>query len=522
MNISLNNLQFFHFLRKNMSLVFFTISITIFTYGIKIFYFSYGMDTNLYIDRYDAYLNHWFSISRFGEVFLKKLLWGPYTNIYLLNILALSLFVLSALTMCYLFSRIIYIRTNHFFVFTALFLTNSLFVPQFYFVLQNFEFTLGIFLVVCSCLLLTYNKNSKTIRLFYRFLSFLMLTLAIAIYQTFILFFIAIVVAMSLLNIQKYVKNNILFNLKTLLLLVLPFVVMLFLSTIFYFLLNKLILFYLGIPNANHSTDMMAWQNLGLKQGLISTYHSLSDIILKPKDPTRVFIYNFSSLVAIIVSIIIIIRQFILDKKSAISVLICFLTLFISGFGIVLATATVPLPRTMVPQFPFILSFIFFYAALTIESKYFKSLLYLLIIFFSFSQLKLSSNLLQSEQMTFQEDQRKMQKIDQLITNLQLENASNYKLIIIGSSNSKNSFNLNVYNELIGCSMFQFGKNDALGSFYINENIISLMRINGMIYQYPEQEEYLDIWNNRTTLKDSKIDFGIEVIDRYIVINLSE
>ena len=61
-----------------------------------------------------------------------------------------------------------------------------------------------------------------------------------------------------------------------------------------------------------------------------------------------------------------------------------------------------------------------------------------IVLLLTFTQVKMSSNLVVAEDAIFREDQQKIQLIYQAVENLQLENKSDYKLMIIGSSPAKN------------------------------------------------------------------------------------
>ncbi|WP_265458430.1 glucosyltransferase domain-containing protein [Enterococcus sp. HY326] len=514
--------DFGDFVKKNIGLTVFTFVLTFVLYGIKITNYAYGMDSINYINNYEGYLDHWYGIGRFGEVFLKKYLWGSYTNIYLLNILAFILFALSSLLICYLFSKIIDSQKfkYHFFIIPALFLTSSIFVVQFYFILQNFEFALGIFFVVLSILLIQVSSNKLSLKVISYVVSAILLFLAIAIYQTFILFFAGIVAGILLLECYKSYKEKLEYTFINMLFQVLPFVLILIISTGSYFVANNLVLSYLGIESKNHSMGMMVWPTLGFKQGMVSLLKAMRDIVFLPNDSTRYLMYNYGVLISTILLIPVAI-MFILKKgKNILVAFISIMTIYVMGFGIILATGTLPTPRSMAPQFPFLIAFLFFFISLFIEKKQFKVLFAMVIIFMGCSQFKTSSNLLFSEEMTFQEDQRKVLEVNQAINNLQLENTSSYKLVIIGTSSPQNIFTIPVYNELIGVSMFQFAWSDDLGSYYINDNIISILNIMGNKYETPTLDEYLDIWQNRTSLNDSSPNLATEVIDNYIVVKV--
>ena len=80
--------------------------------------------------------------------------------------------------------------------------------------------------------------------------------------------------------------------------------------------------------------------------------------------------------------------------------------------------------------------------------------------------------------------EQKIQLIYRAVENLQLENKSDYKLMIIGSSPSKNKQRFGNFGDLVGVSMFEFG-----GTYAISTNIVSIMENMGMSYQSPTYED---------------------------------
>ncbi|MGX6978240.1 glucosyltransferase domain-containing protein [Vagococcus elongatus] len=514
---------FLSFIKNNVSLTIFTFILTFALYSIKLVNRSFGMDTNTYITDYHDYLNHWYSISRFGEVFLKKLLWGPYTNIYLLNFLAIILFALSSLLICYLFTEIVdneHIK-YYMFIIPSLFLTSTFFVAQFYFVLQNFEYTLAMAFVILSVILIQQQTADKIFTIMKYAGAVLLLTFSIAVYQTFILFFVILVAALFLLEIRESFEKNQPYCFRKLFYRCLPYVLILLISVASYFVFDKLLLNYLALESKQHAENMMIWKSAGFKEGIVSLRMVLQDIIFKPNDLRRYLVYNFGFLATILLLIPLMGKFLLAKNKYFLTTLVCLVTLFVGGLGVAIAMGALPTPRSMAPQFPFLLAFLFFYISLCYKNKYLKIFIIGLVLFFGVTQFKTSSNSLFSEQMTYEEDERKMIQIDQSIKNLQLENADSYKLIIIGTSPSTNKFNLNIFSDLVGLSMFQFGESEQVGSYYITLNIISIMDSLGMSYNNPTLQEYMDVWKNKTTLENSKVDFGIEVIDDFIIVKIA-
>ena len=73
------------FIVDNKFNVIFTFILGFTTFGIRITYLNYGMDTLNYMYDNNEYLNHWIKIGRPGMYFFKKL-FGPYMNIWLANV----------------------------------------------------------------------------------------------------------------------------------------------------------------------------------------------------------------------------------------------------------------------------------------------------------------------------------------------------------------------------------------------------------------------------------------------------
>src|SRR5699024_433395 len=266
---------------------------------------------------------------------------------------------------------------------------------------------------------------------------------------------------------------------------VLPYIVVLGVSTVGYLIANHFVMAYLGIESKNHALNMMTWQSSGFKVGMYSLLKTLRNVVFRPNEPTQYLAYNFGVLIATLLLIPVSIRFLLKRKKNHLTAFLALTTLFVGGFGMIIALAGLPTLRSMAPQFPFLAAFLFFYSSLYYRHRYMKTLIFILVLFFGFVQYKDSSNLLFSEDMTYEEDQRKMIQIDQTIKNLKLENAPSYKLIIVGTSPPKNKFNLSAHADLVGVSMFSFAYSNDMGSYYVNANIISMMDILGMHYESP-------------------------------------
>ena len=179
-----------------------------------------------------------------------------------------------------------------------------------------------------------------------------LMTLVIGVYQTFILFFIQIIVAMLLL---EYKKSK--FSFSELIVKAFPSVLVLLLGIACYWLLDKLIVFALKITHANHSLGMITWFDKSFVDGLSSLRVAFTSMF--PTLGETPNIYGFSFIVAILFAFLILIIYFYKRYDVKICSLLLFL-LFLAGLGIVIASGTLPTPRSMVPQYPFLIAFIVF------------------------------------------------------------------------------------------------------------------------------------------------------------------
>lgn len=516
--------NFKNFCKENIPLIIYTFFLTLLIYGLKIVNYSYGMDSNAYISNQKNYFWHWLSIGRFGEVFIKKYFWGSFTNIYLLNILTFILFGFCSILLCYFFDKLLIKKTKKIYIIPSLFITSQIFVYQFYFVLQNFEFATGLILVLIAAILVENNSTSKStnkiVKVLKYALSIALLIISMSVYLSFALYYVGIAASILLIKVYNNYCSGSYIKFVELIKSAFPYIITLVTSIVLVTLIDRLVLKILQIPRLSHETAMMLWFKVPFKDAVISLLKSLKRVILMQNHPSQTNVYTFGFLFGIILMLVVLIKLLLSKNKNFISLLVCFATLTLSGVGIIFATATVPVPRSMVPQFPFMVAFLIFYSSLFFNKKVLNYCIVIVVAIFTINQVKTSSNLVAAEQMTFEEDQRTIMRIASAVDNLKLENPSSYYLMIIGSSDSKNQFNLQAQNELVGLSLFKFGLTGEGSAFHINNNILDIMKIMGLRFRFPSREQYDDYWKNKTTLEDNT-EFGIEVIDDFIIVKVS-
>jgi len=132
---------FCDFCRNNIPLVI-AVSVTLFfTYGIKLFWYSIGIDTELFMADKSGYLKYTVTIGRFGYALLSKLCYIKEFNPFTAFFTAFCLIWFFTISWCYIIA--IFggdtVKNNKLIPFALVFMTMPVWAEQFYFLLQAAE-----------------------------------------------------------------------------------------------------------------------------------------------------------------------------------------------------------------------------------------------------------------------------------------------------------------------------------------------------------------------------------------------
>lgn len=86
------------FIKDNILPIIIIIIMGLLTYGIKLITYSFSIDTEAFLTNREAVLQSWISISRYGLVFIKKIIDIPFINLYIANFVGFIL--LSVALLC--------------------------------------------------------------------------------------------------------------------------------------------------------------------------------------------------------------------------------------------------------------------------------------------------------------------------------------------------------------------------------------------------------------------------------------
>lgn len=502
-----------NFAYKNKVLIIFSFLLSFTVYGLKIFNVNYGMDTLQLMSNFNFTMNHWVSIGRPGMLIFKKLLFGQYTNVYTLNILGIFFMTVSSVAICYLcfISLEEYFPKWKIFIIPSLFISSPLWPQQYYFVLQNFEFSFCMFLIILSVILI-YKPQKFSINFL---LAIVLITLAFSVYQSFTIFFVTMASFLMLLLIYKNQKRGYTYSKALLLKTALRFITAFIISFLSYTVFKDFALYHYRVIESSYLKNQILWGRFPLNQIFSSMLRGLKLIIL-PDQGNLAFSYLF--LIGCISLIITFIYQCYCKRTSKFIFVLVSLIFLFSGISMIFIYGEAPTIRSLVPSYSMVCAGTIFISSLYYNKKSVGLGIFLLVVLYSFKQINLTSNLLISDQIRFEEDNQKIELITAKIDALGLNNIQNYKVMMVGFWPSESS--LVQQNEMIGSSLFQFG--DFTGDSYAtSQNVITLMRTRGIIYQYMTHAEYKKVLPLTENMKKFPSKNSVEVVGKIIIIKLS-
>lgn len=497
------------FYNENKTLTLYTALLVFFTYGIKLFNNNYAIDTMNLMGNYDGYLLHWISIGRPGLVLL-KLLTYDYVNVYFMNVLTIVCFALASILICYFIDLSLKHEYNKkwLFIIPSIFTTHQIFSEQFYFVLQSFEFALGICLVVLALIGIYHNKN-----ILVKVLSVLLLSFTFTIYQSFFVFSCTLILFKILMDINNKQYANSKLTVEKFLIKIINFfsisLISLAISQLIVFCVKK----FFNVQSS-YLNGMFKWGTQPFSENIKEIKNYIHEVFLPPIG------HDFFTpllFVCLVLLIIVLISMAISKKKNIFSSIVILAGIFTTPFMFAILQGGRPILRSEVPNFPLVLSLLLFFVSLYLKNNTStKFILISIVTLFSFIQVRETINIQYSDQARAFEDIRTTEMITNKIYSMNLDKPSSYKLIIYGGRESRNISKK--IGETTGISLYNFAPNT------LNESHLILMYMGtlGISFDYPTQEEFdkyrylqseMDIWPNGNSIK---------VIDHCIILNLAK
>lgn len=468
--------NFVNFLKNNKLTVILCWFFLLLAYGIKLFWYSIGMDTELALCDFSGTLVWWSGINRIGLVITKKLLRLIPLNVYVANFLTICMMFVFLM----LFSYVFYSVSKKFgnspkcmFVLPCVFITHPLFAEQFDFVLQNFEVSFAIALMFLSAFFITkWIFDSKNI--LHLIIGVTSLAWAFASYQAIAFLYISSVLA---IYIYAYVNNlkspmsevGVGFFRKMAIKYVSTFIV----GFVSCSLVNKVFQRIYG-TNSAYTDNIICW-------GKEDFFKNVKSILSYGK-LTLLGDGLFYSKIFIIVTVMALIYffKFLLHKKHTNKILyiLSFLSLMASPYFLSIVLGRPLIPR-MQECYQFLIAFILY---VCVQEMYSVHVVRFLIpafsLYLSFSQGYKVAKLMYTGYMNYQSEVAMANKISERISMLNAKNKNNIPLVFVGNLPRVPNTPVATNGEVINLSFFME-----------DQRALGFMKTIGYSYKEPTEEE---------------------------------
>ena len=498
-----------NYLKKSKLSIWISMAFLFASYGLMLISSSFSIDSEYYIEQ-PGY-SWWNDLGRWGLTLINKLLHLDNLILYFNDYLTIVTLILFIITFGYLLFLYIpkeyeniYLKTQ--FILPIIFLSSPIFAEQFNFSMQNVAVSLGLLLIPILFIAYYYVKDIENkYKYFIYFLGIIITSIVFGIYQSLIVFYIAVVIILYFLKCLNE-KNN---CFKFLITEIIKFI----LSAIIYFIVYKI------ISNGNN------YLQTGYSEGILVYFRNLYNVVLSMIRNETIF-YNVGYSIALIVLLYLFIKV-IKEKKMNFGIILSFIGLLLMPYFIMIITGVDQLKRTQF-NYPLFIGFTILLGTIVLlnnNKKTIKMIGYICIVIalgIAYRQTLITATLFQSHEERYNEDIRNVQKIESIIENKEWydENKS-YKLILVGKlePNVKTEY---LKGEVIGKSFFEF---DYEYSYGVNSRAVLFMNLMGNNYQNSNNKEFEAakeyVRENQVPIFPNKESVQL-IDDNIIVIRLSE
>lgn len=497
--------KFKNFTHENIHLYLFTYLVIGLSFGAKIIYYNYSIDTEefLIIAPRNGFIQ-WAQIGRYGLFFLKKYIFGYDLNILFINILTYLLLGMMTLFICYILFSIYGGKKRGLWIIPLTFSSSAILLEQYNFILQSLEVIISNLSVCIAIYFIYLYSHNKKISLI--FLSIILGIFSFSIYPSNYIFFISLTIIIIISLVNNSPKN---LSFKNFLILVFPyafvFMITFLLNNFFYTLSMKL----LNVGKINYINSAMPWGK------------TTTNIILKNMAANLKLVYSgdqtifINKITFLFFTIAFIITVFIKKNKFWLLVLLCFLFLSINSSFIILGGLG-PI-RALVPYFPLSFAFICFFAYMNIKKRYIRYLMAIGIFFIGLWQINLTSSFSRQEARIFQAELQYSKELLTEINNLGVKNLKSYKLAVYGSKKfpSKDSI---IQGDVLGNGFFNWDSTSPIGS---TSRIANFFENNGYPSQRITREEYQKVLPKLKELPIFPKEDSIVIEENIILIRIS-
>jgi hypothetical protein len=537
---------FCNFCRNNFPLVI-AVSITmVFTYGIRLFWYSVGMDTDIFMASKSSELIGRISMGRFGEALLSKLWYIKEFNPFTAFFTAFCLIWFFTISWCYIISVFSKDtgRNNKLIPFALVFMTMPVWAEQFYFIMQAAENAL----IISLCPYIIYllfkgfldNEKGKII------CAFILISFIPSVYQAVVpLYCCGIFACFVLFQENSDYEPQIYRNL------CLKFLITLLGSLVIYLFIFRIILAVFHIEKSSYVDGMNNWGKVPIRDSIIGILslgytltvgnvplfqrmvnpiianyggaYSLTDIeiIEYTANVSRIHgnILLFPFAVLFLIKITLTMRRTVPSGRR--------LLYMLAGIGIPLCIILLAVvcgvrpPMRTLYALPLAFAFMLFYLIRTYKKKV-AAIVACLSLLIAVHQAEITAQLFYSDQVRYNEDVRIAYEINNLITQVQPEDKK-LPVVFTGRYQIASRFQPNlIQGQDMGISLFEIDFRRPNSTRKRTLHVMYFMRTLGINLESPNENQIERAIKEAASMPTYPNPGCVKRLQDYIVVRLSE
>lgn len=499
------------FFRKRLSVITFIMLTTLLLYLPKLANFSYSIDSERMINNPAEVLKSWIGIGRFGLVFLKRFfLFGININPFFINATTYLLLGTSAILLFYILDKSTNLSVSFKIIAVLMYVCSPIHFEQTNFILQSTEVLIGYNLLFTSFVVLGLPGHQTN---WYRLLIGVTLTtFSFSIYPSLII--AAATVCTIVFHVSHMQRSH---NPESLVAWLKPFrqmIYMFVISLVSYFLLNKFVLFLTHIAKDPYTSNASIWGKVHSTDVITSIKTAFYEQFIVGTKPFIFSITTFLGFAAVLVLLLSIMKSKFINWPVFLSL---FLEYLLALSPLILLGASIGPIRALTPTIPLVLMIyvftIFYYLNFTSLRVVAAVLMSLLL----FSQTKTTSDLEQTDILTFQSETILSNQIMHKINELNITQYHEYRLIVVGSKSFESP--LTQHGEVVGHTHFDCDNGTRVGS---NQRIHDFFQSKGYAFKEVHPNDYANAvqLTQDFNMKSFPSTDGLKIFDHTIVVKL--
>ena len=499
------------FFRKRLLAINLIMLTTLLLYLPKLANFSYSIDSERMVNNPVPVLNSWISIGRFGLVFLKRFfLFGLNINPFFINATTYLLLGTSAILLFYILDRNIPLSVSFKVIAVLIYVCSPIHFEQTNFILQSTEVLIGYNLLFLSFIVLGSPGNKNWWRLLF---SVILTTFSFSIYPSLIVAAATMCVIIHHVSHMRMNKNP-----ENLIAWVKPFTHMIYMfviSLVSYYALNRLVLFMTNIANNSYTTDTSIWGKTGIFDVLDSISTSAYKQFIIGTRPFLLSSATYLCIGAILIMFLSAIKSKFINWPVLLSLL---LEALLAISPLLLLGGSIGPIRALTPTIPLILMIYVLTIMYYLNSDTLRLGAAVLVSLLLFSQIKTTSDLEQTDILTFQSETTLTDQIMNKINSLDIRQYQKYKLVVVGSESFESS--LTQQGEVVGHTHFDWDNGTNVGS---NHRIHDFLQSKGYTFQEVQPDDYANAQKlaKKAGMKVFPGTSGLRVFGHTIIVKLN-